>query len=413
MKKSFKIIILSLLSIGIAFGIYYFFTKNGKGNEHSSSIHEEYVCPMHSNIVSSMPGSCPICGMPLEKTSSETVPLTDADLAVLVQPTDKFIVGNYTTTLPLDTALAQNITLPGVVKYDLNSSVSISARVDGRIEKMYIKYKFQKISKGQKLFDIYSPELLTEQKNYLYLIQNDAQNKAIIQAAKQKLLLLGMSQKQITNLNANSSPIITVFSPADGVVVETKDMGMLSTMSADYTTSPLAINEGSYIQKNSNVFSLLSTNRVWGIFNLLPTQSSLVGKGHLITIQSEIENSTEIKAKVDFIETQLSAGEKTNRIRVYLNNKFNALPIGVRLTGIIQLKASKSLYIKRESVVSIGNQQIVFQKIGNGFKAIKIETGISINDFVQVLSGINANTEIAQNAQFLTDSESFIKINKL
>ena len=110
----------------------------------------------------------------------------------LLKRTDNFIVGNYKTTTPKDTIINSEINLPGIVAYDPNSSVNIAARMSGRIERLYVNYKYQKVTKGQKLFDIYSPELLTEQQNFIYLITNDTENQSIIEASKQKLRLYGI-----------------------------------------------------------------------------------------------------------------------------------------------------------------------------------------------------------------------------
>jgi Cu(I)/Ag(I) efflux system membrane fusion protein len=79
----------------------------------------------------------------------------------------------------------------GNIGYDTREVGSISARVSGRIEKLYVKYRYQRISKGQHILDIYSPELLTAQQNLLFLLKNDAGNTTMIQASKEKLLLLG------------------------------------------------------------------------------------------------------------------------------------------------------------------------------------------------------------------------------
>jgi Cu(I)/Ag(I) efflux system membrane fusion protein len=99
---------------------------------------------------------------------------------VLLKPTDNFIVGHYQTTTPKDTIISTEINLAGQVAYDPNTAVNIATRISGRIEKMYVNYKYQRVNKGEKLFDLYSPELLTEQQNFLYLIANDAQNASIL-----------------------------------------------------------------------------------------------------------------------------------------------------------------------------------------------------------------------------------------
>jgi Cu(I)/Ag(I) efflux system membrane fusion protein len=114
-------------------------------------------------------------------------------------------------------------------------------------------------------------------------------------------------------------------------------------------------------------------------------------------------------AKINFVETQLNAADKTNRIRVYLNNNKFKLPIGLRLQGVVKTNAIKGIWIQKQSMVSIGNKKIVFLKMDNGFRATSIKTGIEIVDFIQIMEGISVKDTIAKNAQYLIDSESFIK----
>ena len=115
-----------------------------------------------------------------------------------------------------------------------------------------------------------------------------------------------------------------------------------------------------------------------------------------------------VNEKVDFIQTQLSSSERTNRIRVYLNNT-QKYPIGLRLQGILQSKPISGLWINKTAVVSIGNKSIVFIKLNNGFKTYEIQTGMETNNSVQVIKGLTSTDKIAKNAQYLIDSESFIK----
>ena len=193
MNKNIKygLAFIAMIIIGIAI---YLFAK--KSDNHSKMEHqnEVYTCSMHPEIIRDKPGNCPICGMTLVKKITENNPVEDNSIDNLIKPTDNFIVGNYQTTTAIDTTLSSEINLPGIVGYDPNSSVNIAARMSGRIERMYVNYKYQKVNKGQKLFDLYSPELLTEQQNFIYLISNDAENRSIINASKQKLLLYGMTK---------------------------------------------------------------------------------------------------------------------------------------------------------------------------------------------------------------------------
>ena len=407
----YSLAFIGIFIIGIAI---YFFAK--KSDNHSEMEHqnEVYTCSMHPEIIRDEPGNCPICGMTLVKKVTDNNSIDDSSIDNLIKPTDNFIVGKYQTTTAIDTTISSEINLPGIVAYDPNSSVNIAARMSGRIERMYVNYKYQKVNKGQKLFDLYSPELLTEQQNFIYMVSNDVENPSIIDASRQKLLLYGMTQNQINALSNSKkvNPQITIYSPDSGIIDGTGTMVNTTNpvmQSASNNTATLDVKEGSYIKKGEVIFKLLNTDKVWGIFNVIQGYNSLIKANQSIRITSELDKDEFMDAKINFVETQLNAADKTNRIRVYLNNNKLKLPVGLRLQGVVKTNAIKGIWIQKQSMVSIGNKKIVFLKMDNGFKASSIKTGIEIDDFIQIMEGISVKDTIAKNAQYLIDSESFIK----
>jgi len=407
-----------LVAVGIAIigiAVYFFLTKSGK---HSENLHQQevYTCPMpQDSVFSDKPGKCPKCGMTLVKKVLESHTVEDNSIENLLKPTDNFIIGNYKTTTAKDTTLTTEINLPGIVAYDPNAAVNIAARMNGRIERMYVNHKFQRVNKGQKLFDIYSPELLTEQQNFLYMISdNMGDHESIINASKQKLVLYGMTNNQINSLVATkkSNPIISIYSPASGIIAGTENMTEsvnVSMSNSAGSTESLSIKEGDYIKKNQTVFKLLNTDRVWGIFNVSQGSNSLIKTNQSIRISTELDETNFIAARINFIETQFNSEDKTNRIRVYLDNSRLKLPIGLRLQGFVKTNPVNGIWIQKQAMVSIGNKKIVFVKKGNGFKATVIKTGIEMGNFVQVIDGISVPDSIAENGNYLIDSESFIK----
>ena len=408
-KYGLALIVISIIGIAI-----YFFAK--KSDNHSEMEHqnEVYTCSMHPEIIRDEPGNCPICGMTLVKKVTDNNSIDDSSIDNLIKPTDNFIVGKYQTTTAIDTTISSEINLPGIVAYDPNSSVNIAARMNGRIERMYVNYKYQKVNKGQKLFDLYSPELLTEQQNFIYMVSNDVENPSIIDASRQKLLLYGMTQNQINALSNSKkvNPQITIYSPDSGIIDGTGTMVNTTNpvmQSASNNTATLDVKEGSYIKKGEVIFKLLNTDKVWGIFNVIQGYNSLIKANQSIRITSELDKDEVIDAQINFVETQLNPADKTNRIRVYLNNNKLKLPVGLRLQGVVKTNAIKGIWIQKQSMVSIGNKKIVFLKMDNGFKASSIKTGIEIDDFIQIMEGISVKDTIAKNAQYLIDSESFIK----
>jgi Cu(I)/Ag(I) efflux system membrane fusion protein len=407
----FSVLFLGVVCIGIA--IYFFAVKSGN---HSDMEHqnEVYTCSMHPQIIRDKPGNCPICGMVLVKKVTEDHLEKNDSIDSLLKPTDNYVVGNYESIIVKDTTISSEISLPGIVTYDSNSAVNISARVNGRIEKLYINYKYQRVTKGQKIFEIYSPELVTEQQNYIYLISNDQQNTSIINASKQKLLLYGMTNNQIKALAwaKKTNPVITIYSPASGIISGTQkmsDSGASSMLVQNENTETLDVKEGSYIKKGEVVFKLINTDKIWGVFNVLQGYNSLIKINQPIDITSELDEKQTINAKIDFVELQLNSTDKTNRIRVYLKNENLRLPIGARLQGIVQLNSTRGLWLQRQALVSLGNKKVVFVKMDNGFKVKTVEPGIEIDDFVQIIKGVSKGDTIAKNGQYLIDSESFIK----
>jgi len=413
MNKSIKYGLAFIVISIIGVSIYLFAIKSGN---HSETEHqnEVYTCSMHPQIIRDKPGNCPICGMTLVKKVTENNYADDDLIDNFIKPTDNFIIGNYQTTTAIDTTLSSEINLPGIVAYDPNSSVNIAARMSGRIERMYVNYKYQKVNKGQKLFDLYSPELLTEQQNFIYMVTNDAENSSIINASRQKLLLYGMTQNQINTLSNSKkvNPQISIYSPASGIIDGTGTMDNAANpamQSASNNTEILNVKEGNYIKKGEVIFKLVNTDKVWEIFNVSQSYNSLVKGNQSIRISTELDKEDFIDAKINFVETQLNPADKTNRIRVYLNNNKLKLPIGLRLQGVVTTNAVKGIWIQKQAMVSLGNKKIVFLKIENGFKATAIKTGFEMGDFIQIIDGVSVKDTIAKNAQYLIDSESFIK----
>ncbi|WP_298117447.1 efflux RND transporter periplasmic adaptor subunit [Flavobacterium sp.] len=404
-------LILSVVAV-IGAIIYFFIIKP---EDHDTSSHEDvvYTCSMHPQIIRDKPGNCPICGMTLVKKATDNHEKEDHNLDNVIKPTDNFIVGKFQTTTAIDSTLYNEINLSGIVAYDPNSAVNIAAKTSGRIEKMYINFKYQRITKGQKLFDLYSPELLTEQENFIYLISNDSENHSIIEASKQKLLLYGMTKNQINALinSKRANPKIAIYSPSNGIVIGTESM-VTSTnsgmQSMNSSTEKLELKEGNYIKKGEVIFKLINTDKIWGVLNITQENSSLITVNQPIKITTELNNSESLDAKVNFIETQFNSGDKTNRIRVYLNNT-SKWPIGLRLQGVVKTKAISGVWVQKNAVVSTGNKKIVFIKFQNGFEATPVKTGYEMKEYIQIITGISVKDTIAKNAQYLIDSESFIK----
>ena len=177
-------------------------------------------------------------------------------------------------------------------------------------------------------------------------------------------------------------------------------------------TEELTLKEGMYLQKGESIFTVYNPDRAWAILSIYGESQGLVKIGNPVQITPETAPDKAFGASIDFIEPFFRNGSKTLRARVYFNNSQLKIPIGSQVKATIIGNTIAAYWLPVAAVLSLGLDAVVFQKTQGGFKARKIKTGISYNDYIQVLSGISSTDTVAINAQYLMDSESFIKIKK-
>jgi len=386
--------------------------------EHKDDVVEDiYTCSMHSEIIRDKPGKCPICGMDLVKKGKDGKKAEGIDLESLLKPTNEFVISSIPVTALQKKEEQIEIEALGNVAYDTRQAGSISSRVSGRIEKLYVRYRFQKITKGQHILDIYSPEFMTAQQNLLFLLKNDAANTAFIQAAKEKLLLLGMSSTQLQQIIQLGKPSLTiaVFSNYSGHIHESAigskmnpESGIMKDISL--LTEELSLKEGMYLQKGQSIFTVYNPDKAWVILNIYGENQSLVKIGNAVRIAPETAPDKDFRATIDFIEPFYRKESKTLSARVYFDNSILKIPVGSQVRATIFDNAKDAYWLPQEAVVSLGLDKIVFQKEDGGFIAHTINTGITHKNHIQVLNGISETDSVAVNAQYLMDSESFIKV---
>jgi membrane fusion protein, copper/silver efflux system len=378
----------------------------------------EYTCPMHPEIVKDKPGSCPICGMDLVKKETGGSASAEIGLDALLKPTNEFVVSSIPVTTIEKKEEHINIEALGTIAYDTRAVGTISARVSGRIEKLYVRHRYQKISKGQRIMDIYSPEILTAQQNLLFLLKNDPENKTFIESAKQKLLLLGMSSEQLQRVvqTKQASFTISVYSNYSGHIHESAGASMNTSSEKmkdiSQLTEELSLKEGMYINKGQSVFIVYNPNQAWALLNIFGDNQGLVKKGNSVHIIPETAPNKDFRASIDFIEPFYRKESKTLTARVYFNNSSLRIPIGSQVRAVINGNSKDAYWLPKEAVLSLGLDKVVFHKVDGGFKAHKVNTGILHDEHIQIISGLTATDSVAVNAQYLMDSESFIKVKQ-
>ncbi len=403
-----------------------------------------YTCPMHPQVVQQEPGSCPICGMDLvpQAAHTDSIEVTE-DLSFLLEPTNRTVIASIATTSPVIESVETSVKMEGIITYDPRRVYSIPARVGGRIEQLYVKYNYQPISKGQKLMEVYSPELVTAQKELLYLVQLAPEDTQLIESARQRLLLLGATQEQVNRLirTGEASYTFALYSPYDGYAIglnttpPTAGAGALQTRStpaaggmrgmgggAGTAATPgattagtageeIQLREGMYVAAGQSLLRVVNTEQLWAEFNIPAGYVSSIAKGAPVDITFPGLPDERLEAQVDFFQPYYEAGENFARLRVYLPGAQNAAMVGQLVSGRARYTTPHSLWVPREAVIDVGTRSVAFVKQGAVFRPVAVSTGITDNGKTQILEGLQQSDVIAGNAQFMVDSESFIRVN--
>jgi Cu(I)/Ag(I) efflux system membrane fusion protein len=391
---------------------------------HSS---DKYHCPMHPEILSDKPGICPKCEMDLE-----LVPQGRDTLSYLTEPTNQVVISSLNPIVPTIDNIAYHIKAEGYLTYNPNLTNSISARVSGRVEKLYAKFEFERVQKGQLLMEIYSPELQTSQNEYLLIYRSATDDeKNILNALYQKLINLGMTAASIKEIEKTGKVYasIPIYSPytghihfleqgsdiaANGLVwpSSSNDDAMLNSSNEMKTNRPV-IKEGSYVTKGDLIFTIVNENSIWALFKVLPRDIPMIKKGEVVEVKINDETYT---GKIDFIEKSFDARNDFYTVRVYLNYKdLDDLIVGTLIEGNIAIKKrqDKKLLIPDLAVLHLGKSvSAVFVKDKVGYVAKEVKTGVSEGGWTEVIYGLSENDSIAPVASYLVDSEAFLKVKQ-
>ncbi|MHB8205968.1 HlyD family efflux transporter periplasmic adaptor subunit [Mucilaginibacter sp.] len=375
-----------------------------------------YTCPMHPQILEDHPGSCPICGMTLVKKSGQASEGSGISLNTVLQPVNSSVISGVKAIMPEQKEVATTISAQGYLDFDARMFNNIASRYSGRIEKLYIKYAFQEIHKGERIFDIYSPDMVTAQQDLIFLMKNSPAETSLINAAKQKLLLLGMANVQVNQVIQTGKAFysLPVYSSYEGHVHDIPhsqmEGGSDTKAPSDYANNlPLSIREGMYVEKGQNLFNVVNPHMLWAILKIDQSLIAAIKLNQPVKITLPDIPGKTINATVDFIEPVLREDDKTISIRVYLDNMDHELKVNSLVKAEIQTGNINGLWIPRTALVYLGQTQIVWLKNGPIFKAKQVSTGVISKNDVLVSKGLSATDSIASDAQYLTDSESFIK----
>ncbi|MDO6678112.1 efflux RND transporter periplasmic adaptor subunit [Shewanella sp. 4_MG-2023] len=355
----------------------------------------KYVCPMHPHIVSDTQGTCPICGMNLEKV---TMGAATEEIVVGVSGGMQQALGMRTQQVERDT-LWRLVKTIGTVEYNEDSITHVHARVTGWVEKLHINNVGQKIKKGQLMYELYSPELINAQDDYLqaldYLEQDNQRGGILERKARQRLALLGVSSKIIQQLETSGETVFRVpfYAPQDGVV------------------SQMDIRDGMYIQPGNALIELVDLSTVWVIADVFENEQSWLEKGRPAEVTASAQGLFDLESDIDYIYPELDPVTRAMRVRVKLANPNASLRPGT-LVDVSLFGGPKRniITIPTEALILTGREnRVVVQRHDSGFTSVPVKVGIIAQGKAEIIEGINEGDHVVVSGQFLLDSEASIQ----
>lgn len=368
-----------------------------------------YTCPMHHQIREKTPGKCPICGMtlvPIENNTSNNNP-ADTAVEITLSAAEQQLAGIHTDTAIL-APLARQVVLTGTTIFDPQNQQVISAWVDGWIEKLYVRNLGEMIHAGQKLFDLYSPDLLSAEKDYLIALQQKALFKsasvdftATIQAMKQKLSRWGLTPSQIDNLQ-HEAPTgrVTIFSKASG-----------------YLTQKLK-EEGDHVNEGDMVMDIAQNNTLWVQAQLYDSELFLLAVHPKIWAEIEGRQGEKIPGKIVFNNPVNENNSRVNLLNIAIPNPGAKIQPGILAYVYLQTRGSQPAVLIPKSAVIYGHSQdYVWVRLPDGapaspagrFEMRMVQLGADNNTVVEVLSGVKPGDIVVSGGAYLVNSEYILR----
>lgn len=354
----------------------------------------------------------------------------EVELSDVIHPVNEIVISGQQTVKPVFRKVGAAMVANGTIEVDPSRNKKVSARLSGRIEKLFVKFNYQYVKKGDKILELYSPEANTILEEYLHNVKNKLDKKLIIQS-EEKLVLLGFLKSDIGKISKLGiiPQTVTVYSPYEGYIIfsptsNTPAVGgpiASVNMNNDMQAMPGAgkskesadiIKEGSYIEKDQTLFVINDFRQVWAVISI-PQAEGL--KIKINTPAKVISNllPESFNAKVDFIEPAYTEEQKFIRARLYLSNQNYHL----KINSLVKIEISGStemMVLPSSSVYDLGKRKItwVVKRLTRSgikmFEARLIHTGTETENFILVLSGIALTDEVAKDAAYMVDSESLI-----
>ena len=287
-------------------------------------------------------------------------------------------------------ALPTRIRTVGYVQYDEDRRIHIHPRVEGWVEKLYVKASGDPVEAGQPVYELYSPQLVNAQEEYLLALKRD--NPRLVEAAGDRLRALQLSPDFIAQLRRDRTvrQTVTFYAPQNGVV------------------DNLNIREGLFVMPGTTLMSIGVLEDVWVEAEVFERQSPLVKIGLPVTMSLDYLPGRQWQGRVDYVYPSLDDKNRTLRVRLRFANEDRTLkPNMFAQVEILADPVEGALVVPREAVIRTGNQDRVVLALGEGrFQSTVVELGRVGERHVEIRSGLEEGDSVVVSAQFLLDSES-------
>lgn len=411
--KILKIIAISLGIILLGTGGYWIYTAYIAKDKITTSDADTYTCPMHPQIVQDRPGICPICNMDLVKKSELDEEDTDmdhdlgsADIHTVKLSPSQQVLANVQTEAVTTRTFSGEKTFNGYIKINEKNFSHISTAVAGKIVKMYVNFEGQEVRKGQPVMEIYSPELVSTQKEFLLALNNFTQVKksgnviaieqagSLVEASKRRLLQWEMTDGQIAELE-NS-----------GVVQNT--MTLYSKYSGTITKKYVHV--GHWAMDGEDIYDVADLSNVWVIANIYESDAALITKGQSADIYSASYPNEILRAKVNFVNPVFNPESRTMEVRIDVSNHNMKLKPDMYVKVKINTFAGQTIAVPKNAVIRTGERNIVYVEKEKGlYEPREVQLSYEQDGYYAVISGLNEGEKVVSSGGFLLDSESQIQ----
>lgn len=386
------------LSIAILFALAGCKSKNENHAGHDTGTY--YTCPMHPTVKSNSPGSCPVCNMSLikvEKQNNEHA--QQAGNFITIEKKQQQLAGIKTDTVKFQNIFSSS-TILGTVAIDEEQVTTISSRVKGRIDKLYIKTSGEYNRKGNPVYAIYSEQLFADVKEFLALSENkinsNAENKLLndmLSASKNKLLLWGLSEKQIEELekNKSASPQIIFYAQTEGYVTD------------------VLVKEGEYVEVGTPLIKLTSLNQVWIDAQVYSNEIEKISGSNSFQVFSETYPDEIYTGRLVFSNPSLENGRKVQLLRLKVDNSKNKLIPGMMVYVSPKQNSKPVLAVPKSALLLEKMKTVWVLAHDNTFEQRMVETGVENKHWIEITSGLKPGDIVVTEGAYLISSEFILK----